>query len=69
MYLESVALTRREREVLQLVLTGDSNKEIALRLGCSVKTAEFHVKNILTKSGQASRIKLFVAITAERRGA
>lgn len=42
-------LTPREREVLQLLAEGKSNKEIAGFLGISVKTAETHRANIMLK--------------------
>ncbi|MEB2344458.1 MAG: response regulator transcription factor [Deltaproteobacteria bacterium] len=42
-------LTDREREVLQLVAEGLSSKEIATQLGLSVKTAETHRANLMTK--------------------
>jgi DNA-binding NarL/FixJ family response regulator len=42
-------LTAREREVLQLVGEGSSNKEISTRLGISVKTAENHRHNVMRK--------------------
>jgi DNA-binding NarL/FixJ family response regulator len=42
-------LTAREREVLQLIAEGNSNKEIAARLFLSVHTVETHRKNILEK--------------------
>jgi len=42
-------LTSREREVLQLIAEGNSNKEIAARLFLSVYTVETHRKNILEK--------------------
>lgn len=45
------ALTRREREVLQLVAEGLTAKEIAVRLGLSAKTAEAHRSNLMTKLG------------------
>ncbi|RIL04908.1 MAG: DNA-binding response regulator [Proteobacteria bacterium] len=45
------ALSDREREVLQLVAEGLSAKEIAARLGLSVKTAEAHRSNIMGKLG------------------
>jgi DNA-binding NarL/FixJ family response regulator len=42
-------LTPREREILQLLAEGKSNKEIAVLLGISVKTAETHRANIMLK--------------------
>lgn len=42
-------LTPREREVLQLLAEGRSNKEIAAGLGMTTKTAETHRAHILTK--------------------
>ena len=42
-------LTAREREVLQLVAEGATNKEIAASLFLSEHTVNFHVKNILSK--------------------
>jgi DNA-binding NarL/FixJ family response regulator len=42
-------LTPREREILQLLAEGKSNKEIAGFLGISVKTAETHRANIMLK--------------------
>jgi DNA-binding NarL/FixJ family response regulator len=48
-------LTRREREVLQMLAAGLANKEIANRLHISDHTAKFHVASILGKLGAASR--------------
>jgi len=42
-------LTTREREVLQLIAEGKSNKEIAQMLNLSVYTVETHRGNILEK--------------------
>ena len=42
-------LTPREREILQLLAEGKSNKEIGNILGISVKTAETHRANIMLK--------------------
>ncbi len=42
-------LTRREREVLQLLAEGNSNKEVAAKLTISVKTAETHRSRIMAK--------------------
>jgi DNA-binding CsgD family transcriptional regulator len=49
------ALTEREREVLDLLTAGRSNREIAAELFISPKTASVHVSNILGKLGAASR--------------
>jgi two-component system, NarL family, response regulator YdfI len=48
-------LTRREREVLQMLATGLGNKEIAARLAISEHTVKFHVASILGKLGAESR--------------
>jgi NarL family two-component system response regulator LiaR len=58
-------LSAREREVLRLVASGKSNKEIAARLRISERTAKFHVTAILTKLGADNRAQA-VAIAAER---
>jgi DNA-binding NarL/FixJ family response regulator len=42
-------LTRREREVVQLLAEGKTTKEVASVLGLSVKTAETHRSNIMRK--------------------
>ena len=48
-------LTRREREVLQMLAAGLANKEIGARLNISDHTAKFHVAAILGKLGAATR--------------
>lgn len=44
-----VSLTGREREIIQLLAEGKSNKEVALLLGLSAKTAETHRANLMRK--------------------
>ncbi|WP_349428519.1 GAF domain-containing protein [Microbacterium sp. LWS13-1.2] len=51
-------LTTRERQVRELVEQGLPDKQIAARLGISVKTAEKHVGAVLRKTGSANRTSL-----------
>ncbi|MEE8393779.1 MAG: response regulator [Rhodospirillales bacterium] len=44
-------LTKRERDIFHLLAEGVSNKTIAAQLNISVRTVEFHRKNILEKLG------------------
>ncbi|MCA1670789.1 MAG: helix-turn-helix transcriptional regulator [Actinobacteria bacterium] len=48
-------LTAREHEVLDLVVQGLANADIAARLFVSRRTVEHHVSNILAKLGLATR--------------
>ena len=54
-------LTRRELEVLSMLATGHTNKEIAARLGLSVRTIESHRARIVSKLGCCGRADLFRA--------
>jgi two-component system response regulator NreC len=51
-------LTPREREVLQLLAEGLSNREIAEQLSISVKTVETHRSNMMSKLGVSSKTEL-----------
>ncbi|MBR2576020.1 MAG: hypothetical protein IKE40_01820 [Firmicutes bacterium] len=55
---EKYDLSSREREVLQLVLEGQSSPEIAESLYISGNTVKFHVRNLLKKTGCDSRVSL-----------
>ena len=55
-------LTNREWEVAKLLLQGKSNKLIALSLGISVRTVEFHLKNIYAKYHVNSRVELILKL-------
>jgi two-component system, NarL family, response regulator LiaR len=48
-------LTPREREVLHLIGRGLADKEIAVEIGTTAKTAQFHVANLLDKLGAQNR--------------
>jgi FixJ family two-component response regulator len=47
-------LTQRERQVLDLIVAGESNKRIAFQLDLSLKTVEFHRANVMRKMDAAS---------------
>jgi two-component system, NarL family, response regulator LiaR len=59
-------LTRRELEILQLMVAGESNPDIAEKLYVSRSTIKFHVSNILMKLGAATRTEA-VAIALHRK--
>ena len=59
-------LTAREREVLQLIAHGRSNKEIATELKITERTVKTHVSNIFGKLELTDRTQ--VALYAHKRG-
>ena len=59
-------ITEREREVLQLVANGESNKSIARTLKISTKTVELHRSNLLRKTSSNSSIELIKLATQSR---
>ena len=59
-------LTPRERQVLQFLAAGLTNKEIAKRLGVTDHTIKFHVNGILGKLGASTRTE--AVVEAARRG-
>jgi DNA-binding CsgD family transcriptional regulator len=64
---ERPELTHYEERVLARILLGESNKEIAKRLGCSVKNVEYHVTQILRRTGVSSRLKLVATMSSTTR--
>jgi non-specific serine/threonine protein kinase len=52
------ALTRRERQVSELIAEGLSSQEIAWRLGIARRTAESHADHIMTKLGVRTRAQV-----------
>jgi DNA-binding NarL/FixJ family response regulator len=65
--LESVRLTNRERQVIDLLGEGMSNKEISTRLHIAVHTVKSHVHNVLEKLALHSRLEV-AAFTHAARG-
>ncbi|HOW17537.1 MAG TPA: response regulator [Phycisphaerae bacterium] len=59
-------LTPREREIMDLLVKGDSSKEIALRLGLSPKTVETHRVHILEKMQADSHVRLVQMVLSSR---
>jgi DNA-binding NarL/FixJ family response regulator len=53
-------LTSREREVLKLILSARSNREIAQQLGIEERTVKAHVGRLMRKTGSDNRIELSV---------
>ena len=54
MELTARALTAREREVLQLIAEGLTTKQVAAKLGLSVKTVETHRRQVMEKTNANS---------------
>ncbi len=63
---QSVKLTKREVEVLTLVIEGKSSKEVAEQLFVSKRTVDFHLANIYDKLNVTNRVQAFREAT--RRG-
>jgi DNA-binding CsgD family transcriptional regulator len=63
---QNVKLTKREVEVLTLVIEGKSSKEVADLLFVSKRTVDFHLANIYEKLQVTNRVQAFREAT--RRG-
>jgi DNA-binding NarL/FixJ family response regulator len=55
---ESVRLTKREKQVIELIAEGSTNKEIAQKLQLSTLTIKSHVHNILEKLALSTRVQI-----------
>lgn len=55
---ESVHMTKRERQVIELIADGSTNKEIAQKLHLSTYTVKSHVHNILEKLALNTRVQI-----------
>ena len=56
--LDSVRMTQREREVINLIAEGLSNKEIAGRLHIATHTVKSHVRNVMEKLALHTRLQI-----------
>jgi len=63
--IEGVRITQREREVIELIGDGMSNKEIATRLNIAADTVKSHVRNVMEKLALHTRLQ--IAAYAHRR--
>jgi DNA-binding CsgD family transcriptional regulator len=63
---EPLPLTQREREVVDLIAQGLSNREVAARLSLSLRTVESHIYRAMLKTGTTGRDEL-VALLARLR--
>jgi two-component system NarL family response regulator len=57
------ALTPREKEIVQLIVGGASNKQVATALDISERTVKGHLSNVFQKLGVSDRLKLVLYVT------
>jgi DNA-binding NarL/FixJ family response regulator len=57
---ESVRMTKREKQVIELIAEGATNKEMAQKLDLSLFTVKSHVHNILEKLALHTRVQIAV---------
>jgi FixJ family two-component response regulator len=63
------SLTKREKEVMDLVVLGKQNKDIAIDLGISIKTVEVHRANVMAKmkvNSVADLVRMSLLINANK---
>jgi DNA-binding NarL/FixJ family response regulator len=56
----TAVLTPRQREIIELLVLGMQNKQIARRLGIGVETVKTHISRILDRLGVSSRTEAVV---------
>lgn len=61
---QSVRMTNREKEIVQLIAEGLANKEIAFKLNLSIFTVKSHVHNILDKMALNTRVQIAIYANA-----
>jgi len=63
--IQSVRMTKREREIVELIAEGLANKEIAYKLNLSIYTVKSHVHNILEKMALNTRVQIAIHAHSE----
>lgn len=58
--IQSVKMTKRESEIVELIAEGMSNKQIAYNLNISIYTVKSHVHNILEKMSLNTRVQIAI---------
>jgi len=66
---QAAPLTRRERQITELIAEGLTNKELAQRLGITVHTAKSHLHSVLHKLGLRTRLQIAAYVQRTRAGA
>ena len=61
----STDFTEMELEILRILIEGDSNQEIAEKMGISQRTVKMHIENMLHKTGYRNRIELAIKVRAD----
>jgi DNA-binding NarL/FixJ family response regulator len=59
-YIRPINLSEREREILKLIVEGQTNQQIASHLFLSLSTVKTHVKSIFNKMGVEHRVQAAV---------
>ena len=54
-FAETYGLSSRETQMLEMIVEGSSNKDIAAKLFISENTVKFHIRNLLKKTGCSNR--------------
>ncbi len=62
-FIEKYEITPREREVIEIMLDGKTDKEIAIALNIAVNTVQAHLKRIYRKTGASGRFALSALIS------
>jgi len=62
-----LSLTRREQEVLELLVLGYTNAEVAAALGVALRTVEAHRMHVMQRLGLRSRADLVRFVAEQQR--